>query len=389
MTKKTTFKELIGEISDRTDKSHAFTENFMRELVGIIEAGLQSNGSVTIGGFGKFELRWMNERSGINPQTGEEITIPGQNKVVFKPYKALREHVNKPYAQMEAQLLDEGPDSSTGSGSTQSPEKTKKEKTGEDFISEKGSVKDEPFQLEADDKEEEDIDNLVYERPSPIPHTERKTGITKKNNFQSPSPTQVNKSKLAEQVQEESEFRWSYVAVVIVILITIFALIYFSRPDEEPSDPVVTQPPAVTETEPNLSTSNEEPNTEPVESETESIPVVIEPGQSLWSLADLHLDDAYLWPWIYHVNRDNLTDPNVIRTGNELTLPVPSDKDQLTEDENLEVANGYLDVYSWYRDTDSENAKYFLWGAGTYHEDVLEEVEGSVNYNDLFFARNR
>jgi nucleoid DNA-binding protein len=105
MSEKITFKELVEIIADQSKQSQSSTNSFIHELVGIIESGLKRNGSVSISGFGKFELRWMNERGGINPQTGEEITIPGQNKVVFKPYKALREEVNKPYAGLKSKII--------------------------------------------------------------------------------------------------------------------------------------------------------------------------------------------------------------------------------------------------------------------------------------------
>ncbi|MEX2435317.1 MAG: HU family DNA-binding protein, partial [Balneolaceae bacterium] len=110
MSEKITFRELVEQIAKQSEQSQEFTNSFIHELAGIIESGLSENGSVSISGFGKFEIRWMSERQGRNPQTGEELTIPGQNKVVFKPYKALREDVNRPYSKMQPQILDETPD---------------------------------------------------------------------------------------------------------------------------------------------------------------------------------------------------------------------------------------------------------------------------------------
>ncbi|MDP8931788.1 MAG: LysM peptidoglycan-binding domain-containing protein, partial [Actinomycetota bacterium] len=56
--------------------------------------------------------------------------------------------------------------------------------------------------------------------------------------------------------------------------------------------------------------------------------VTVEPGDTLWELADEHLDSAYHWPRLYQQNRgrvqpdgQRLTDPDLIRPGWRLDLP--------------------------------------------------------------------
>jgi len=44
-------------------------------------------------GFGTFEIRERAERTGRNPQTGEEMTIPASKAPAFKPGKELKEAV--------------------------------------------------------------------------------------------------------------------------------------------------------------------------------------------------------------------------------------------------------------------------------------------------------
>lgn len=110
MSKKITFQELIDALSDKTNQSHQFSHDFLKGLVSVINEGLEEEGKVNLSGFGKFELRWMDEREGFNPQTGERMSIPAHSKVVFKPYKGLREQVNTPYAHLESSLIDESDD---------------------------------------------------------------------------------------------------------------------------------------------------------------------------------------------------------------------------------------------------------------------------------------
>lgn len=107
MSEKVTFQELIDSIAEQTNNSKKFTHDFLKDLVSVINSGLERDGSVNIAGLGKFKLRRMNEREGYNPQTGEKMTIEAHNKVVFKPYKGLRELVNAPYSDEDPKMIDE------------------------------------------------------------------------------------------------------------------------------------------------------------------------------------------------------------------------------------------------------------------------------------------
>lgn len=107
MSEKITFGELIEAIAEETDNSKKFTHDFLKNFVDVINGGLEKDGKVNIAGFGKFKLRRVDEREGYNPQTDEKMTIPAHNKIVFKPYKDLRELVNAPYAHMEPKLLED------------------------------------------------------------------------------------------------------------------------------------------------------------------------------------------------------------------------------------------------------------------------------------------
>lgn len=110
MSEKITFQELIDSIADKTDNSKKFTHDFLKDFADVINSGLEKDGKVNIAGLGKFGLRRLDEREGYNPQTGESMTIPAHNKIIFKPYKDLRERVNAPYVDMEPEIIDEESD---------------------------------------------------------------------------------------------------------------------------------------------------------------------------------------------------------------------------------------------------------------------------------------
>lgn len=62
-------------------------------LAGITDA-LVSGDSVTLPGFGTFEVRSRAARSGRNPQTGESMQIAASKAPAFKPASALKKSVN-------------------------------------------------------------------------------------------------------------------------------------------------------------------------------------------------------------------------------------------------------------------------------------------------------
>ncbi len=59
----------------------------------IVNACIKRDG-LTLVGFGSFQVKTRNERQGLNPKTGEPITIPSAKVVSFKPGKALKDAVN-------------------------------------------------------------------------------------------------------------------------------------------------------------------------------------------------------------------------------------------------------------------------------------------------------
>ena len=62
---------------------------------GIITAQLDQGNKVQLTGFGTFETKKRKPRTGRNPQTNEEIHIPGRKYPTFKPGKALKERVRE------------------------------------------------------------------------------------------------------------------------------------------------------------------------------------------------------------------------------------------------------------------------------------------------------
>ncbi|MDZ7755275.1 HU family DNA-binding protein [Rhodohalobacter sp.] len=426
MSEKITFSELVELIAEQSKQSQASTNSFIGELVNIIESGLRKSGSVSISGFGKFELRWMNERPGVNPQTGEEITIPGQNKVVFKPYKALREDVNRPYSKMEAQVLDESPkDSSDKKSDDDLEEPSTKSSAGEedqddgnDFLIERPNPAKDKSELKSTDdlgeekkKDEAEEDNSIQEKFTPVfvnnGNKEDSKGSNDPNAVQPKLPADKNmpalnagkKSKLAKRTQDSGKFNWTYAAAAVIVALAIFIIFLLSQQyigDDTPQlaseqeqitapvTPTPEQDETVEETEPPPA----EPDTAP-QTDTDTEVHTVDAGESLWSISETDLGNPYLWPMIYGLNLDQIDNPNIIPVSADLTVPVISDPDNLSESQLKQVAEGYLAVYEWTKSNNPDEAKYFLWAVGVFSPEMLDLAASSVDQADLTFAKTR
>lgn len=105
MSDKLTYQEIVDKISDEMGETKKFGDDYIKELVAVINEGLERNGRVHLAGFGTFELRTIAERPGINPQTGEEITIPEHTRVAFHPASKLERHVNRRFRNLKPEPI--------------------------------------------------------------------------------------------------------------------------------------------------------------------------------------------------------------------------------------------------------------------------------------------
>ena len=86
--------ELIEAIANHSKLNKTEAGRALDGLIKTIESALKNGVSVTLIGFGSFEVKERAERKGRNPQNGEEITIAAARLPSFKPGKALKDAVN-------------------------------------------------------------------------------------------------------------------------------------------------------------------------------------------------------------------------------------------------------------------------------------------------------
>ena len=90
----TTKKDLIAAIAKRTGEKKATVEYVLNATLTEIENALLIGDAVAINGFGTFETKQRDARTGRNPRTGEPVEIAASTTVAFKPAKALKDSLN-------------------------------------------------------------------------------------------------------------------------------------------------------------------------------------------------------------------------------------------------------------------------------------------------------
>lgn len=108
MERKISASVLVDELAARCSIPQTVSEDFVRAFFDTIVDGLRKDGLVKIKGFGTFKLQEVADRESVAVATGERIVIKGFRKVTFTPEAALKDRINKPFAQFETIELEDG-----------------------------------------------------------------------------------------------------------------------------------------------------------------------------------------------------------------------------------------------------------------------------------------
>ena len=87
--------ELVAAVAEKAGLSKKDSEKAVNAAFDTITETLVAGDKVQLVGFGAFEVKERGERTGLNPQTKETITIPATRVASFKVGKALKDAVAK------------------------------------------------------------------------------------------------------------------------------------------------------------------------------------------------------------------------------------------------------------------------------------------------------
>lgn len=107
---KTGNKELAAALTSKHGLSKPDAEKFISAMFDVVGEGLQADKQVKVKGLGTFKIVGVASRKSIDVNTGEAIIIEGRDKITFAPDASLRDDVNRPFAQFETVVINDGVD---------------------------------------------------------------------------------------------------------------------------------------------------------------------------------------------------------------------------------------------------------------------------------------
>jgi len=321
MIDKVTFAELIKSFADTHDITQQKAEKLIRGLFNIVLDDLKKEGKASITNFGSFSLKRVAERTGINPQTKEEIIIPAHNKVSFKPYKALENSVNAEYSDLESKLLGEAQTTEKPKAEIEVPEEKLEEKVPE--VNEAGKEED-PFEAvinpelkEEDEEESKELENKIISEEEEIEIVSSEDSIKK---------------------EKSSNSAVSWVLMVLLFMIAGTGIWYFFfrdagnvnsnkkivfntpsevvKPAEQKTEKAQQEIEPAVQTEVKVRIKEVEPLKEPTTST-----YTIDRNDWFWVTAEKVYGRSALWPLIFEANFTVDTNPDVINIGKILVVP--------------------------------------------------------------------
>ena len=93
MSKSLGKSDLVARIAEEAGLTKAQAEKALGAFVGTVQDALKNGNKLTLVGFGTFSVAERGERQGVNPKTGEKITIPAGKSPKFKAGKGLKDIV--------------------------------------------------------------------------------------------------------------------------------------------------------------------------------------------------------------------------------------------------------------------------------------------------------
>lgn len=107
-TKRINMAELADGVAQRATIPVSYAEKFVQAVFDLIEEALVREKLVKVKGLGTFKLVDVEPRESVDVNTGERILLAAHSKVTFTPDATLRDTINRPFADFETVILNEG-----------------------------------------------------------------------------------------------------------------------------------------------------------------------------------------------------------------------------------------------------------------------------------------
>ena len=226
---KITLSNIAEELAAKSKITREAADSFMHAFIASIDKGLQEDSMVKVKGLGTFKLLEVSDRSSVDVNTGDRITIKGYRKVSFTPDSAMKELVNRPFAHFEPTELNDGyPTEEEAIEDTATTDTATEEKAAEETVPTEEINKEETIADKAAEEveEAEEAETLRTETKCEIIQDERES--TKQQNTGQRSQTVCEETKREEaQPKQRRKKRHAYVWTVILLLMTMATGAYY------------------------------------------------------------------------------------------------------------------------------------------------------------------
>ena len=216
-----TIKDIAKLLVEKHKMSMTIADDFLQNMVEVINEGLLQDRMVKIKGFGTFKLQEVKERASVNVNTGERVVIAAHDKITFTPDAVMKDMVNKPFAHFETVIVD-GNETPAPKQKEEQPAKAVEGKPAE-VVEEKAEEpvkveepkKEEPVKVEEPKKEEpKKVEEPKKEEPKPVKAVEQ--------------PAKVEEPQ-SEADEPASSRKWIYIAAGVICAVVLCLVCYFAQ----------------------------------------------------------------------------------------------------------------------------------------------------------------
>ena len=107
---KSSLSVLAKAVASKRGLTQAEAEHFIATMFEVAGAGIQEDKLLKMKWLGTFKITSVKDRESVDVNTGERILIEGRDKISFTPDNILKEIINKPFAQFETVVVNDGVD---------------------------------------------------------------------------------------------------------------------------------------------------------------------------------------------------------------------------------------------------------------------------------------
>ena len=216
MNNKITMPALVALLALKSGLSKEKSEEFLKEFFKLISDTLKEGESVKIKALGTFKIMSVETRKSVNVTNGEEIVIPGHNRIVFVPSREIADEINAPFSMFDSVELNPEAEEEIMSSLFTEEIVSQSETVAQPslHISEKGEEEEEELIIENEKKdekiiEEEKADEEIVEGKESGNIEENAVDVEEKKDIEEKKETEEEKEKddNNEGREEEEEIK--------------------------------------------------------------------------------------------------------------------------------------------------------------------------------------